>query len=314
MEKSEGLVNSGELEDMDVETEGLRILGRIVTEGYNDFQRIRIASTNRIRDVIRKRVEGIEFSSVEPKKEKKNYEKKYSDKALFKKLDLIYAQKRIPKTEYKYLMRCKEIMDESMNLETKYKRAMLDFVRGEEIYECFLQKIKGIGPVLSAKLIKALGDCSTFETVSKLWAYCGLSVVNGVAPKRKKGEKTSFNPKMRALLWNVSTSFLKQNKAYYREIYDSEKEKQKAKTYKAPYLLEKYGTSYKKTDTMLSKGHIHNRALRKMGKIFLDHFWHIARELNDLPAKKNYVEGVLRHNHIITWRDAIKREELSQKE
>ncbi len=291
-----------------IETEGISLLGRIITEGYDDFQRIRIASANRIRDIIRKRSEGIGFSTVEIKKETKEYKKKYSDKILFERLELAYAQKKISKAEYKYLMRCKDIMEESMDLENKYKRAMLDFVSQEDIYQDFLKKVRGIGPVLSAKIIKTLGDCSNFETVSKLWAYCGLHVVDGKAPKRKKGERISFNPKLRSLIWNISMSLLKQNKAFYRKTYDCEKEKQYNKQYPNGILFKNYGKPYKETDVKLSKGHIHNRALRKMGKIFLDHYWHCTRELAGLSAHKNYVAGVLHHTHIITWREALRQE------
>ena len=53
--------------------ESLKIIGRNITNAYYDFQQVRIASMNRVRDVIRKIVDGIEFDEVETKKEKKDY-------------------------------------------------------------------------------------------------------------------------------------------------------------------------------------------------------------------------------------------------
>ena len=55
--------------------ESLKIIGRNITNAYYDFQQVRIASMNRVRDVIRKLVDGIKFDEVEAKKEKKEYKK-----------------------------------------------------------------------------------------------------------------------------------------------------------------------------------------------------------------------------------------------
>ena len=42
----------------------------------------------------------------------------------------------------------------------------------------FLSKIMGIGPILSSGLIAWLSPIDRFATISKLWAYCGLSAVH----------------------------------------------------------------------------------------------------------------------------------------
>lgn len=292
--------------------ENISLIGRIVTEGYDDFQRIRIASTNRIRDIVRKTIEDIGFNEVEQKKDEKDYKKKYTDTVLFKQLEDIYKQGKLSEKEYKYLIRCKEIMKDSKSLEQKYKKAMMDYILDELIFTEFLDKIKGIGPILSANLIKNLGDCSQYETVSKLWAHCGQSVINGKAPRRRKGQNISYNPKLKTLVWKISDSLMKQNKGYYRQIYDTEKVKQLNKVYSEGFLEENFN-GYKKEDTKLTKGHAHARALRKMGKIFLDHYWHYARKLVGLPAQKNYVEGVLNHNHIVSWKKALEMEGKKEK-
>lgn len=292
-------------------TDNLQLLGRIITEGYYDFQQVRISSVNRIRDIVRKTIEGIGFSEVEKKKEEKDFTKKYTDNVLFKKLDEIYEKNKITDREYKYMIRCREIMKDSRNLERNYKKAMEDFISGVDIYIEFLSRIRGIGEVLSANLIKEFGDCSQYDTVSKLWAHCGQNVKDGKAPKRVKGELITYSPRLKTLVWKISDSLMKQNKSYYRQIYDTEKEKQMNRIYEEGYLFEKYGKPYKKEDTKLSKGHGHNRALRKMRKIFLSHYWECRRELAGLNYKKTYVEGVLLHNHIVNWRDVIEMERLA---
>ena len=195
---------------------------------------------------------------------------------------------------------------------------MEKLVKTEPIYINFLKSVRGIGELLSAQLIKVFGDCSQYDTVSRLWAHAGQSVVNGKAPKRMKGVPVKYNPDIKKLTWVVSDCLMKSNKGYYRGIYDSEKEKQLNRVYEEGELHTKYPQKsiktkkdiYPESATKLILGHAHNRALRKMRKIFLDHFWFASRELAGLPAQKNYIEGVLGHNHIITWKKALEMENV----
>ena len=46
-------------------------IARVIANAYDGFQKIRIESANRIRDVIRKRIEGIGINEVE--KKERNY-------------------------------------------------------------------------------------------------------------------------------------------------------------------------------------------------------------------------------------------------
>lgn len=269
----------------------IKEIGRIMTNSYYEYQKIRMASMNRMRDVIRKKLEGIAFDEVEAKKKEKDFKKRYSDETLFDKLLKLQTEGKISKDEYKYILKCWEMMGESKRLEMKYQRGMSKYISGEPIYTEFLSKIKGIGKVLSANLIKEFGDCSKYENVSKLWAHTGNDVKGGKAPQRRKGVEISYSPKLRTLTWKLSDSLLKSNKGYYRNIYDTEKEKGLNVTYEEGVLKEKYGKPYKKTDVALSRGHAHNRALRKMRKLFLSHFWGASRELNFLPTDTVYVEG-----------------------
>ncbi len=293
----------------------IEILGRVITNAYYDFQLVRIASMNRVRDIIRKRAEGIEFNEVEEKKEKKSYVRKYTDKQLLAMLAKLLGSGEMSIEEHDYIMKCWGIMEDSHRLEKKHQDIMKDYVESEQVYHEFLNKIRGIAEVLSANIIKSFGgDCSKYDTVSKLWAHSGNSVIDGKAPKRKKGENLTYSPQLRTMTWKISDSLMKQNKGVYRNIYNIDKEKQLNREYKAGELFEVYGKPYKETDTKLSKGHAHNRALRKMRKLFLSHYWVAARELAGLPHKKTYVEGILNHTNIISWREAIEKEGMLIKE
>lgn len=284
------------------------ILGRIITNAYSEFQIPRISFMNQIRDVIRKRIEGIKFNEVEEKKEEKKRVKKYTDTQLIKKWNEAHTKGLINSVEHDYMLEMWNNAKKMKGFEIELKKKMLDYVSTIEIYKVFLDKIRGVGEILSANLIKEFGDCSQYDTTSKLWAHSGQSVINGKAPQRKKGELISYSPKLKTLVWKLSDSLLKQNKGYYRDIYNTEKIKQEKREFDEGVLFEKYGKPYKKEDTKLTKLHIHNRALRKMRKIFLSHFWECGRELAGLDYKKTYVEGVLNHSNIITWREAIDKE------
>lgn len=290
-----------------------KIMGRIIANTYYEFQKVRIASMNWIRDVMRKTIEGIDFDEVEEKKEEKDFKKKYTDKFLLEQWDLFLQENKITKEEHDHLKKCLDIMEDAKKIEGKYKRMMAKFIEDEIVYNEFLSKVRGMGPVLSTNIVKEFGDCSQYETVSKLWAHTGNHVVNGKAPKKQKGVTLNFSPNLRMLTWKISDSLMKSNKGYYRGIYDTEKEKHLNREYEVGFLEEKFGKPYKTEDINISKGHAHNRALRKMRKLFLSHYWEASRELAGLSTVKTYVEGVLNHDHIISWKRALELEgELSK--
>lgn len=285
-------------------------IARIIANAYDSFQKVRIESANHIRDVIRKRIEGIAFDEVEGKKKEKSREKKYTDAKLIEMWDRLLKENKIGKKEHDNMIKGWNMMNEAKKLEQKYSRSMNRFLEDKIVYNEFLSKIRGLGPIISTNLLKEFGDCSKYRTVSSLWAHSGNNVLeDGKAPRRKKGESIGYSPRLRTLTWKISASLLKQNKAYYREIYDECKEKQLKRTYEEGFLEAKYGAPYTKTDIKLIQGHAHNRALRKMRKHFLSHFWVASRELNGLPTDITYAEGILRHTHITSWKDIVRREE-----
>jgi hypothetical protein len=287
-----------------------KFVGRIVANSYYSMQEIRIATKNKLRDVIRKKVEGIDFDQVEDKKkdDEKTYEKKYKDEELFGLWDKLLEDKKITQKEYDYVKLCWDTANETQKIEKKFEKAMIDYISQEPVYQQFLSKIRGIGTVLSANLIKEFGDCSRFETPAHLWSYCGLSVVGGVAPKRVRGEVSSFNPRLRTLTWKISDCLMKSNKGLYRNIYDTEKVKHANRDFEKGELKEKYGRPYEDDETKLRPIHVHNIALRKMRKIFMANFWSASRELNGLPVREPYAIDKLGHKNAITWVKAIKME------
>lgn len=170
----------------------------------------------------------------------------------------------------------------------------------------WLKEIKGMGPAIAAGLIANIdlervnynGD-RIMKNVSNLWSYAGLSVENGKALRRKKGESISVNSKLKALLVGVfGDSIIKQRTPVYREFYDKVKEAELEKKYHPGYLSGKYN-GYKKSDIMLSRGHANNRAIRKTIKLFLQHYYVIGCQQLGLDTRPPFVHEKLKHNGYI---------------
>ncbi len=130
----------------------------------------------------------------------------------------------------------------------KHVKAML---KVNLFYKGWLEKVNGIGPLLAASLMAEIGSPERFSTVSRLWAYCGLSVdEEGNAVRRKKGQKSGWNPMLKMTAWKIAGSFIK-GKGFGRQLYDHWK----------AYYIERDGPE--------PKWQPHRRAMRKVAKDFL---------------------------------------------
>lgn len=295
---------------MTMEEETIRAIGRVIVGGYYDHQEVRQANMNRIRDVVRKKNEGIPLDAVEDKKDKKKFAKKYQDANLPKLLTKMKDEGKLTEKELDYIQKSLNISKGAERFETEAKALMKGYIESHPIYWDFLKKIRGIGPVLSSNIIKSFGYCERFDMVSALWKYCGLHVVDGKAPKRAKGEKIDWNPKLRTMCWKIADSFIKGNSPVYRQIYDSEKEKQFSLRFPKGELRKRYNSRgkdgpYKEDDLQLSKGHVDNRARRKMVKIFLQHYWVVSREMAGLDTRPPYPIDKLGHRSYISPEEVI---------
>ena len=284
--------------------EFIRELGRIVAEAYYDYQDIRISMMNRLRSVIRRKIEGIPFGEPEKKKEEKRYDKKYSDDNL--PILMMSVEDEMTDEEKAYVMKILELAKASSRMENEYKKVMLMYIKDEPIWREFLQHITGVSVILTANLLSAFGYCERYNHVSSLWRHCGLHVEDGVAPKRRHGRKLDFNPRLRTLVWKIGDCLIKAKNPVYKTLYDREKERQLQKEYPEGYLYEKYGEPYKPEDTHLTKLHAHNRAKRFIEKIFMENYFCACKELTGQDAIKPYVHERLGHADYVYWRDVVK--------
>jgi len=154
-----------------------------------------------------------------------------------------------------------------------------------------LRKIEGTDPP-DYEMV----DLPYAQTISAVWKFCGYSVENGHAPKKTKGEKLSYNNTLRSMCWRLGSSLMRARGNFY-EIYLKNKE-----MYRQRYQNAGWCIVAKKDDPehlIISEGHIHNMALRKMIKLFLACLFLTWREAEGLPATKPYAIDQLGHDSYI---------------
>jgi len=194
-----------------------------------------------------------------------------------------------------------------VGMEKMLDRDVATLIEEHPAYHWFSQ-VKGVGTENIAKVV-GLIDITRCEHVSSLWQFAGYGVIDGEAPKRRKGDKLPYCSKLRTMCWRLGGSLMKAKGPYY-EYYLQEKEKyeQRArqrgqKIVPASQLSVVKGPDGKKrkaeSDQFISEGHIHAMALRKMIKLFLAHLWLVWREAENLPTSQPYVQDRLGHTHII---------------
>lgn len=190
------------------------------------------------------------------------------------------------------------LLERIKGLEEYVDDRVAQIIKNHPAYPWFGQ-VKGIGRENIGKVI-GLVDIEKADTISSLWKFAGYSVENGKAPKRQKGAgKLSYNSQLRSMCWRLGTSLMKAKGKFYGHYLD-EKEKyvQKClnegiKIVPASQLPKDNGKRYEPPG-VISEGHIHNQALRKMIKLFLACLWLTWREAANLPTRQPYA---LEHGH-----------------
>ena len=171
----------------------------------------------------------------------------------------------------------------------------------EPIWKEFLQGVKGCGTRMAGVVISEISDPGKFDTVSKLWAYSGLHVKDGRAVRRKKGERANWNPFLKAKLVKVlGDCFIKSNSPY-RKFYDDYKNRllnRPCALTPGEHKKSLRGEDDDKAKEKLepngcTKGHMHNKAIRYMVKMFLLDLYVAWRTLNGLEVRPPYREEYL---------------------
>lgn len=121
-----------------------------------------------------------------------------------------------------------------------------------------------------------------FATISKWWAFMGRHTVDGVMPKRKKGVVANWSTPGRTLGYQIGEQINRQGpESPYKK-----------------FLLERKA-KHQRNHPEWSKGHVHNAAKNETIKLFLSHFWLVAREIEGLPVTEPYAGAIMGHTNIV---------------
>lgn len=119
------------------------------------------------------------------------------------------------------------------------------------------------------------------RTVSELWSYCGMGVVDGRAPHRRKNVQSSWNGDARMRIWNISGACLKAQ-GHYADVYYEARDKYADAVHSRECV--RCGPSGKPAlvGSPLSAAHQHACGLRIVSKTVLKDFWVESKRLHEL--------------------------------
>jgi hypothetical protein len=87
----------------------------------------------------------------------------------------------------------------------------------------WISQAPGIGLGGLARLMAVTGPLDRFATVSKLWAYVGMHVDDGMAPQLRRGQRANWSSQGRVVCHQLATSIVRVGRGRYREAYDRKK-------------------------------------------------------------------------------------------
>ena len=106
-----------------------------------------------------------------------------------------------------------------------------------------------------------------------------------------KGQKATYNRRLKTLMYIIGVSFLKSGSQFTRFYYEAKER-------------------YQKTHPEWTKAHVHLAAMRRMNKIFLCCLWHVWRESLGLPIRQPYAVEYLGHTTVIDPWEVVKEEKV----
>ncbi len=232
-----------------------------------------------------------------------------------------------------------EISEKAKEFEEQVKKLLVKEMKNDQLWKEYFSKIQGIGPIISAGLHSYVGDIGRFDNISKLWQMAGFGMntyckkckkytsveveftkrdgktktkakrlqpmqkcpkckrkTEPIIQRRVSGYMSNWNDKFKVLCWKIGQSFLKQqaSKSGYRKLYDQFKAEERRKH---PVKTTVGGR------IMFNDGHVHNRALRKVIKVFLSHLWITMRQMQNLPVTQPYITTQPQHTMIQPFLD-----------
>jgi len=274
-------------------------LGQIIAAKYDDFQLVRKAAYNRIRNVIFRKDKGIDYRELQKKKNKtdkeKEWLKEYVDSKLLGKIKELTKSEKLSHQEHGYIDEMFTQLKEAKEMEKRSEMILKKIIDEDEIFKFFIIKVKGLNVLSMARLLYYFGHCEKAKYPSSLWAYAGYTPTS----KHTKGESSNFNTKCRVEMFKIGKNLIRSNffvdvtkpdkkhPGRYRLVYDTEKARQ----------LKLMKDNPEGDYSPKSLGHADNRALRKMVKKLLVDYYRVCKKLTGKEMSMPYVIEKMGHEH-----------------
>ena len=170
--------------------------------------------------------------------------------------------------------------------------------------------IRGLGPTMAGVILSEF-DITIATTVSKLWAFAGLHVVDGHAAHPVKGKTLSYNKWLRMKLLGVlGVGFLRCG-SEYKQTYDDYKHRLQSRVVTPCMECAGVGKAIFEGRKVTcpnceggsrpppwgrSDAHRHQAAIRYMVKVFLKDLYVAWRTVEGLAVRAPYAEEKLGHS------------------
>lgn len=198
-----------------------------------------------------------------------------------------------------------ELVEELASIKDNENEAtkVLEKAVRDTIYGPWIKETHGLGYKSMARLLGEIGDpgWNAYEDrprrgPAELWAYMGMHVEDGEAPRRQRGVRSNWSHWGRVRLWVVSKSAVdsggsvegpdgKYHDIGYRKVYSDTRLKYENAVHTQSCVRCGPAGHPAPAGSPLNDGHKYGRALRAVGKAILVDMYRIA---NDQDPKYSY--------------------------
>jgi hypothetical protein len=197
-----------------------------------------------------------------------------------------------------------ELLGQSVKFKKEFiLRPVADILEKHPAYPWF-SSIKGVGHENIAKVVSLI-DIERAPTISSLWKYAGYGMTNGIVDRPRKGEKLCFNKTLKTMCYRLGVALLKAHGiskegtkfgAYYEKVYEEEKRKVEGAGKKIANMAD---IPEGKEAEYVNSLHVHNKAFRKMIKLFLGCLYLYWRKAEGLAIRNPYAVEKMEHTTVI---------------
>lgn len=160
---------------------------------------------------------------------------------------------------------------------------------------------------ITAQLLAYIDDIGKFDTISKLWRFAGLAVIDGKAEPK---DSPHYSRRFKSICWQIGELFVKMQTSLYADLYyefyeDDRRKHPNTLCRDCGIIIPKTtGGKWKCPENQEHKiiynpAHIMLRSQRRAVKIFLQHLWLKWRQFEGLPVSEPYVQAIMGHTNIV---------------